>query len=485
MRVAIANPIAVAPTNRFGEIFVVSDRGESATGLSERGTLNISPNDFNPEKIQIDEDSGVFSFTMPLVNTGAELSDVIGVVSFNFGNFEVIPTSEFIELSPSTLEPVSVSRDDPFLKEAKKGKGKSSGSSGKGKGSNGGPPTRRALLDRSSTRGKARKTRQGNGKGKGMYDEYLVVATYNILNLDPNDGDGDTDVALGRFASNAAVIVNNLDCPDVVGLQEVQDNNGSDGDGVTSASETLALLVDEITKASNGACVYMALDNTFIGFDTNGGQPIGNIRTAFLYNARRVTYVPGSLNAVVDAVDQQTNAANPFFDSRLPLAAKFKFLPTETYFEVVNNHWSSKGGSAPIMGTEQPFDKRQEDPAINGSLDERRDQSEAIRQYLLPKAAADEHFIVMGDLNEFEFISAVTNLEVDTGLVNLAHDIDENERYTFIFQGNSQVLDHILVSAALAERGAYQKYVHVNAEFVETDERASDHDPIVAWIPMV
>lgn len=41
MLVAVPNPIVIAGTNRFGEIFAVANRGQDATGLSERGTLNL------------------------------------------------------------------------------------------------------------------------------------------------------------------------------------------------------------------------------------------------------------------------------------------------------------------------------------------------------------------------------------------------------------------------------------------------------------
>ena len=93
MRVTVPAPLAVAPTNRFGEIFTVGDHGGTATGLSERRTLNIAPDDFNPEKLQIDEDDGILpGFELPLVDAGATLDDVTGVVGYGFGNFEIHPT---------------------------------------------------------------------------------------------------------------------------------------------------------------------------------------------------------------------------------------------------------------------------------------------------------------------------------------------------------------------------------------------------------
>ena len=63
-------------------------------------------------------------------------------------------------------------------------------------------------------------------------------------------------------------------------------------------------------------------------------------------------------------------------------------------------------------------------------------------------------------------------------LINTTNLIPEDERYSFIFQGNSQSLDHILLSDSLAN-GAEVDIVHVNTEFAETPQRASDHDPIV------
>ena len=54
------------------------------------------------------------------------------------------------------------------------------------------------------------------------------------------------------------------------------------------------------------------------------------------------------------------------------------------------------------------------------------------------------------------------------------------DRYTFNFQGNSQALDNILVSRSLA-RHAPVDIVHLNSEF---SDQASDHDPIVATVPV-
>ncbi len=433
MRVTGDDLVAVAGTNRFGEIFAVTDNGANATGLSTRGTLNISPDDFNPERVQIDEDSGVFSFDFPMVDVGAFLGDVTGVLGYSFGSFEIIPTEDFTsQIVDSTLQP---------------------------------------------------EVSELNGQ--------VTIASYNVLNLDPivedinnvddNDpGEIDDDIGDGRFDAIAGHIVTNLGTPDIIGLQEVQDNTGAEiNDGVTAADVTLQTLIDAIVAA--GGPAYAFVDNTFIGENTSGGQPGGNIRTAFLYNPESVDLVDSSVTSIAFE-DQQTNPDNPFFGARLPLVATFEADGHE--ITVINNHLSSKGGSAPIFGVEQPFEARQEDVDVNGSLDERQAQAGAIKSFIdeILNDDPDAYIAVTGDFNEFEFVSPVQGIAGE-GIENLTLQLDDDERYSFIFQGNSQALDHIMVSDNLAG-GAQFDAVHVNSEFAETDARASDHDPLVASLQL-
>jgi endonuclease/exonuclease/phosphatase family metal-dependent hydrolase len=411
------------------------DNGGGATGLSQRGTINIAPNDFNPERIQIDADNGVFDFAFPNVNVGAKLGDVTGVVGYNFGNFEIIPTEAFIQnIQPSTLQPEVTT------------------------------------LSKSS--------------------DTLLVATYNVLNLDPQletgvaAADIDDDIANGRFAAIAKQIVNNLGTPDIIGLQEVQDNSGALNDGVVSASLTLQTLVNAIAAA--GGPTYKFIDNTFITNNTSGGQPNANIRTAFLYNDDRVDLVDGSVKTV------PSSSFAAFADSRLPLIADFTFNG-ETV-TVITNHLSSKGGSRPLFGTTQPSigdeanGNGQENVTINGSLDQRRAQAQALNDYVDSVLATklDAKVVVVGDFNEFEFISPLNILAggATSVLTNLTNSLPENDRYTFNFDGNSQSLDHILVSNNLSG-SAKVDIVNINTEFVDNAQRASDHDPIVATIKLV
>src|SRR2546423_10048863 len=52
--------------------------------------------------------------------------------------------------------------------------------------------------------------------------------------------------------------------------------------------------------------------------------------------------------------------------------------------------------------------------------------------------------------------------------------LPQDERYSYEFEGNAQVLDHILVGGGLLSQPLVFDPVHVNAEFWD---QASDHDP--------
>jgi len=415
MFVTVEDVMAVSATSRFGdfyEIFTVANQGADATGMSTRGTLNISPNDFNPERIQIQKDPSILDFEFPSMNVGALLGDITGIMSYSFSNFEVIATQDF---SPS-VTPSSIQQELTLL--------------------------------------------------KGEINK-LTVASYNVLNLNANDSEE-------KFALIASNIVNNLRNADIVGLQEIQDNTGTNDDGVIAADVTLERLLDAIVSVRGPG--YNYIDNTFIGDNLSGGQPGGNIRCAFLYDPRRVTLKPGSVRPVSGQGDGE-----PFQGGRLPLAADFSFNFQDV--TVIVNHFNSKRGSAPILGTEQPFDARLEDPDMNRGLDKRQAQSAAIQNFVQDIFLNDvnANIVVLGDFNEYEFISPITGME-SAGLVNLMNTLPENERYTYIREGNSMSLDHLLVSQKLTEGAAFD-VVHFNTEFVDDFPNVgSDHDPIIAQL---
>jgi predicted extracellular nuclease len=402
MRVTLEDAVAVSPTNRFGEIFALANQGADASGRNARGGITISPEDFNPERVQVNFDSGILDFSAE-VNTGDLLGDVTGVVGYSYGNFEIYPTEAFV------VAPSGLAGEVSSLERGKK--------------------------------------------------HQLTIASYNVLNLDPNDDDGDTDLADGRFERIATQIVDHLHSPAILALQEIQDNSGSADDGTVDADLTLQLLVDAIAAA--GGPNYRYIDNPPEN-NQDGGQPGANIRVAFLYDPALA-----EPQEVVRITDEDLSDGDAFANSRKPLYARFEVA--DTILHLVNNHFSSKGGSTPLFGQVQP--------PVNGSVDERLAQARTVNGFLSEILAddADAGLVVLGDLNEFQFLSPLAELKGSETplLVNMTDSLPQRERYSYIYRGNAQALDHILLSHNLAEHASYD-VVHVNAEFADY---ASDHDP--------
>jgi hypothetical protein len=154
-------------------------------------------------------------------------------------------------------------------------------------------------------------------------------------------------------------------------------------------------------------------------------------------------------------------------DSRKPLAGEFLFNGRKLF--IVANHFNSKGGDQPLFGQFQP-------PAL-ASETQRLQQAHVVHDFVQSILAVnpDTNVVVLGDLNDFEFSAPLAALKA--GILNdLVERLPAAEHYTYVFEGNSQVLDHILVSDNLMTAIEYD-VVHVNAEFAD---QASDHDPEVA-----
>ncbi|WP_058044955.1 endonuclease/exonuclease/phosphatase family protein [Streptomyces roseifaciens] len=304
----------------------------------------------------------------------------------------------------------------------------------------------------------------------------LAVATYNVENLSPR-------TPQAKFDRLAAALVTNLASPDIVALEEVQDDNGTTDDGTVDAGHTLRKLTDAI-KAAGGPAYEWRQINPVNGQD--GGQPGGNIRTAFLFNPARVSFTdtPGgdSTTAVkaVRAGGKAALTASPgridpgnaaWANSRKPLAGQFTFRGQRVF--VVANHFNSKGG-------DQGVDSRFQPPARPSEV-QRKEQAKSVNAFVKQLLAADRHanVIVAGDLNDFQFSSAVKTLTAGKALTDQVDRLPRNERYGYVYQGNSQVLDHILTSPHV--RRVDYDIVHINAEFAD---QASDHDPqVLRWKP--
>jgi 2',3'-cyclic-nucleotide 2'-phosphodiesterase (5'-nucleotidase family)/endonuclease/exonuclease/phosphatase family metal-dependent hydrolase len=290
----------------------------------------------------------------------------------------------------------------------------------------------------------------------------LTIASYNVENLNPTESNPG---GLERFGVLANQIVNNLRAPDIIGLQEIQDNNGPINDGTVAADLTYQALIDAIKAA--GGPTYQFLNINPVN-NRDGGAPGTNIRVGYLYNPDRVSFVEGSLRRITDPIATPDNDG-AFTNSRKPLVATFTFNGQEV--TVINNHLTSRRGGNGLFGNVQP-------PNI-GSADVRTNQATVINSEVNAILADDPNanVVVLGDLNGFDFEEFQQILSGGV-LTNLSQTLDVRDRATFNFQGNSQALDHVLVTNNLADDAQYD-IVHVNVDFVD---QPADHEPILATL---
>ena len=106
------------------------------------------------------------------------------------------------------------------------------------------------------------------------------MATYNVENLDPSDPQE-------KFDALAKAVVDNLSSPDILALEEIQDNNGAKNDGTVAADETVKKFTDAIVAAGGPAYEWRSVDPEN---NKDGGEPGGNIRQVFLFNPERVSF---------------------------------------------------------------------------------------------------------------------------------------------------------------------------------------------------
>ncbi|NUR04920.1 MAG: endonuclease/exonuclease/phosphatase [Streptomyces sp.] len=300
----------------------------------------------------------------------------------------------------------------------------------------------------------------------------LAVATYNVENLDPSDK---------TFDAHAAAIVNNLQSPDIVSLEEIQDNNGATDDGTVDASQTVNKLIDAIVAAGGPKYDWRSINPVN---DQDGGEPGGNIRQVFLFNPERVSFTDraggDSTTAVgvtkvhgkaqLTASPGRVDPANDAWkSSRKPLAGEFVFRGRTVF--VIANHLNSKGGDQGLTAQYQP--------PTRSSETQRHAQATLVNAFVksILEVQKNADVIALGDMNDFEFSDTAKILDGHGELWSAIKSLPKSERYTYDYQGNQQVLDQILISPSIRRSGkfAYDS-VHVNSEF---NDQISDHDPQV------
>ena len=402
MRVSVRDALAVGATSIFGELAVVADGGQDASGLTAAGALLRSETDGNPERILLDN-----AITpVPLAGMGAQLdSPLTGVMDYSFGYPKLLLTS-----------PVEVVAE--------------------------GPPPEVAPAPQE--------------------ERLLRVASLNVSNLSPRSDPR-------RVAELARSIVRGLHSPDLLVLQEVQDGSGPLDDGVVSSRASLLLLQGAIQTI--GGPDYLPVEIPPVDGE-DGGQPGGNIRVVFLYRHDRGLRLetngaggPSQAATVMTDAHGRTRVrpspgrlapdAPAWESTRKPLVAEFSWRGRSLF--VVGVHLSSKLGDTSLFGSWQP--------PVQATRNRRLQQAGVVRGFVseLLRADPDALLMVLGDFNDFEWSSPLQRLQADGLLRNLTLDLPNAERFSYVFQGNAQTLDHILVSPAMAQLPHEYRLVHRHA----------------------
>ncbi|MFK7731466.1 MAG: endonuclease/exonuclease/phosphatase family protein [Pseudomonadales bacterium] len=269
-------------------------------------------------------------------------------------------------------------------------------------------------------------------------DSSLAVMTLNTLNLDVKieskdkvldpRRDIDDDVGEGRFLRLARAIVKQARSPDVVALQEIQDNDGAEISEVVDASETYKLLINQVLQLGGPRYAWLDIPPE-VGAD--GGQPGGNIRNAYLYDPARVDVLPGSLQRLA-------NQQEAFEASRKPLTATFSLKAhSNAQLTVINVHLASKRHQRGMFAPELPG----HDPKLSMRVD----QARILRAVLDELDELGRDYFVTGDFNDNEFSAPIRALLGESS-GKLVDYMSPAERYDYNHRGKLQVLMHGIVS---------------------------------------
>lgn len=459
MLVAIATPKVVGPTNFFGELVTVPSGDHANT--TENGNLLLRPLpddkvDYNPERVMIDNEArhpgGSGSGTsindpMTQVSVGdTATGDVVGAMDYQFSEYRVQANHLVADVLQGDAPPNPVTD----LREPQ------------------------------------------------PYE--FRVATFNVENLfdcvdDPGKEDDhpscdDDDLAdlETQLSKLALALQNELDTPELLIVEEIEKTEVLTGDenGFVPGTTIPALLPRIPTTAYDA-----------VSFDASD---VRGIEVGLVFDTARVTLHDAYLSTtVLPDPEGLFDGSGDYGAGREPLVGELTVDDID--LTVIGNHLKSKGGLqfgvdlSDVAGDDPLYGAFQ--PPTRWTEELRHKQADYVRDVVdLQIADGQPNILVGGDLNDFEFgepgegdhtISRITDSPTDP-LTNLVLTVPEEERYSFNFVGNSQALDHMLVTESLGALHNEQAFAHFNTNFpvsLEDDPtvaaRASDHDPLVAW----
>ncbi len=325
----------------------------------------------------------------------------------------------------------------------------------------------------------------------------LRVASFNLFNYFATLDDGlggddggprgaDSANELARQERKLVAALCALDA-DIVALQELE-NTGDRGS--ESAIATLVAALDPQCPGYRWVDTGTTGQLGVIGADA--------ITVGLLYRS-----------AVVEPVGGPALLESGSFDglSRPPVAQTFRSRarPDAPALTVVANHFKSKGCTG---AEEADLDQGDGQACFNHT---RVASAREMIAWLAtdPTGSGSSDLLVMGDFNAYTEEDPIRTLE-SSGLVNLVRrEVDEPERYSYVYGGMAGLIDHAFASPGLAERVSGVGIWHINADeprvldyndsvqdpgdssseanpddslYIPDPFRSSDHDPVIVGI---
>ena len=304
----------------------------------------------------------------------------------------------------------------------------------------------------------------------------LRITTFNVENLfDLSDEPGKDDAGSTpdpeelevKLTKLSMAIIEELLLPEILVVQEVEN------------TAILQVLGDRVNEEAD-------TDYLAVSFETSDRR---GIEPGFLFNRQMVQLID-AFRMTGAEVEAAFGPSSPS-PGREPIVGTFDVCGEVV--TIIGNHFKSKGRDDPVFGTNWP-------PVRSTEL-QRKNQARAVRTYVNALFAEDPDslIIVAGDLNDFQFgepgegvdhpVAILEGFGDEIPLVNIINFVHPPDRFTYVYEGNSQVLDHMLVSPALLRYHTGENILHFNASYPHTmvddrttAHRSSDHDPVEMWL---
>jgi predicted extracellular nuclease len=278
---------------------------------------------------------------------------------------------------------------------------------------------------------------------------------------------------------------NIMQSPDVIGVVEVEN------------LAALKRLAEKINADSEAAGKPNPKYEAYL-VDGNDGR---GIDSGFLVKSSRITVIETKQLGKEDKFDNKSVDEETFLNDRPPLMLRASMMDEKTKqpfeFTVLVNHLKS------FLGYNDP--KR-----MDGVRTKKRLQAEFLAKFVQQRQTANpqEKIILVGDFNAYQFNDGIVDVIgtikgkpavkgevmnpsedlVNPDMIDLVDLINAEQRYSYRYDGNGQVLDHILISNSLQNYIIGFGYARMNSDFPESyrvddnrAERFSDHDAAVAY----